>query len=295
VLALDDDTTVEMFQRDVADVLPEELDADWTVVAEAPRVVRAFESLDTDAQDAIRPTVREMTTGMAGFVERYADEGGLRIQTLSELEEYCWYVAGTVGELVTELLADDAAPDDAETMREHARSFALLLQLVNVAKDVQPDYYEENNVYLPCGVARRAGTGPGGRGRTGERWTCRNGGATRHRACTRLRRRCTPLAGSDADHARQYARRVVCAVPARRGDDAGTQRAARRRRGGRGREGLSGGGLRAVLERVHGDFDRAALATLRETIENRPSPEADATRCSRERSSRKPGPPSRVR
>jgi len=31
----------------------------------------------------------------------------------------------------------------------NARSFALLLQLVNIAKDVESDYHDENNVYLP--------------------------------------------------------------------------------------------------------------------------------------------------
>ena len=149
VLDPDSDTTIEDFQAAVADHVPDDPDADWRVVAEAPRIVAAFESLDPDAREAIRPTVREMATGMASFVERYADAGGLRIQSATELEEYCWYVAGTVGELVTELLAHDATPDAADAMRENARSFALLLQLVNVAKDVRPDYEEENNVYLP--------------------------------------------------------------------------------------------------------------------------------------------------
>jgi len=149
VLDSEDETTIEDFQAAAAEYVPEEPDADWRVVRHAPRVLAAFESLDADAREAIRPTVREMATGMASFVERYADAGGLRIQSATELEEYCWYVAGTVGELVTELLAHDATPDAADAMRENARSFALLLQLVNVAKDVRPDYEEENNVYLP--------------------------------------------------------------------------------------------------------------------------------------------------
>lgn len=149
--ALDPDceTTVAEFQAAVGDHVPSEPNADWRVVANTTRVVSAFESLDDAAKAAIRPTVREMATGMASFVQRYADAGGLRIQSPTELEEYCWYVAGTVGELVTELLARDAPSDAAAAMRENARSFALLLQLVNVAKDVRPDYEEENNVYLP--------------------------------------------------------------------------------------------------------------------------------------------------
>jgi farnesyl-diphosphate farnesyltransferase len=86
---------------------------------------------------------------MADFLRRYDDEGGLRLHTLEELEDYCWYVAGTVGELFTNLLdcygAAGPTPDP-----EDARSFALLLQLVNIAKDVRADYETENNVYLPA-------------------------------------------------------------------------------------------------------------------------------------------------
>ena len=98
----------------------------------------------------IRPAVTELTSGMSLFVGRYAETGGLRIQSIEELEEYCWYVAGTVGTLVTGLL-DDAAPTHVRSrLWDSARSFALLLQLVNVAKDVAVDYREENNVYVPA-------------------------------------------------------------------------------------------------------------------------------------------------
>jgi farnesyl-diphosphate farnesyltransferase len=86
---------------------------------------------------------------MAMFVDRYAEQGGLRLRTFEELEEYCWYAAGTVGTLVTGLLSRNADPSVRETLHNNARSFALLLQLVNVAKDVAVDYEEENNVYLP--------------------------------------------------------------------------------------------------------------------------------------------------
>ncbi|TKX52156.1 farnesyl-diphosphate farnesyltransferase, partial [Halorubrum sp. SS7] len=37
-----------------------------------------------------------------------------------------------------------------ERLRETAEEFGLLLQLVNVSKDVYDDYTEENNVYLPA-------------------------------------------------------------------------------------------------------------------------------------------------
>jgi len=154
----EDDTTIETFMDEVEPWIPAEPDDDWAVVAEAPRVVGTFRGLEDASRRAIRPPVRELIEGMAMFVDRYADHGGLRLRTVEELEEYCWYAAGTVGNLVTGLLSRNADPSVRETLHNNARSFALLLQLVNVAKDVAVDYEEENNVYLPAGWLAEAET-----------------------------------------------------------------------------------------------------------------------------------------
>jgi farnesyl-diphosphate farnesyltransferase len=158
----EESTTVEEFRSAVDPWLPapEERSEDWSVVAHAPRVVATFERFDPEPRERVRPPVRELVAGMAEFVERYAAAGGLRIETVEELEEYCWYAAGTVGTLVTNLVGRDVDPAVDDCLRENARSFALLLQLVNVAKDVADDYREENNVYLPTRWLREAGVDP---------------------------------------------------------------------------------------------------------------------------------------
>lgn len=169
------ESTIDEFSDAADQWLPPvaERSDDWQVVANADRVVGAFEELEPAPRRAIREPTRELVGGMATFVRRYADAGGLRIQSIEELEEYCWYAAGTVGELVTNLLERDATPEQQETLRENARSFALLLQLVNVAKDVRPDYREENNVYLPdewlaeAGVEQSAVADPDNAGAVG--------------------------------------------------------------------------------------------------------------------------------
>ena len=153
VLDPDDSFTAERFLETIEPWLPaegtDEWDRDWQLVAETPRVVRTFEALDPRSKEAVRAPIRELVDGMATFTDRYADEGGLRLQTVSELEEYCWYVAGTVGTLVTGLLEGELPDQHARKLASNARSFALLLQLVNVAKDVEDDYHSEGNVYLP--------------------------------------------------------------------------------------------------------------------------------------------------
>ena len=140
----------EAFVAAVDPWIPDDGGDDWAVVARTPRVLRAFRTFDEDARTAVGDPVRELVAGLRTFTDRYADEGGLRLQTVDELEEYCWYAAGTVGTLVTQLLTPGTAPGRTEQLRANARSFALLLQLVNVAKDVRRDYVEENNVYLPA-------------------------------------------------------------------------------------------------------------------------------------------------
>jgi farnesyl-diphosphate farnesyltransferase len=153
VLDPDADADADDFRASVDEWLPDpdERSEDWAVVASTPRIVRTFEALPADVREAVTPPARELVQGMAMFVERYADEGGLRIQSREELEEYCYYAAGTVGNLVTNLLArGDLSDGRRARLYDTAEEFGLLLQLVNVAKDVYDDYTEEDNVYLPA-------------------------------------------------------------------------------------------------------------------------------------------------
>jgi len=141
----------EAFVTHAAEWIPEDPGPDWTVVAETPRVFHAFHSQPEPVRRAVRGPVRELVSGMEIFVERYADEGGLRLGTSTELERYCHYAAGTVGELITNLVCRADVDDDTEeTLRANSESFGQLLQHVNIAKDVHDDFREENNVYLPA-------------------------------------------------------------------------------------------------------------------------------------------------
>ncbi len=142
------DVDVERFSAALADHHPPDPGDDWAALAETGRTLRVFRSFDDAVQSAMRGLVREMATGMARFLRRHAGSGGLRIRTVDELEEYCWYVAGTVGELFTELLPLVGAGSHQD-VEDDALAFALLLQLVNIAKDVRVDYETEGNVYLP--------------------------------------------------------------------------------------------------------------------------------------------------
>lgn len=152
-----DPTTVEAFTAEATEWRPAEAGDDWGVVANTPRVVRPFRASPADTRAVVRPAVRDLVAGMAMFVRRYEGVGGLRVRTTEELSEYCWYAAGTVGRLVTGLVARDEPRAVRERLYSTGWSFALLLQLVNVARDVAVDYETENNVYLPQELLDRHG------------------------------------------------------------------------------------------------------------------------------------------
>lgn len=149
---------VDTFETVLEPHLPAERTADWAVVADVGRVLRTFERLPSDVRTAVVPPTRELVDGMAMFVERHAEHDGIRIQSEAELEEYCYYVAGTVGHLTTNLIVRDITDETVvEQLRTTATGFGLVLQLVNVAKDVHADYTHENSVYLPADWLDEAG------------------------------------------------------------------------------------------------------------------------------------------
>ena len=153
VLDPDDDTDAEAFVAAVDPYLPDDdaMTDDWAVVRDSPRVIDTFRSLPDDVQRAVVPPARELVVGMAEFVERYDDDGGLRIRTRRELREYCYYAAGTVGNLITNLVTrHDVTAARRRRLYDTAEEFGLLLQLVNISKDVYDDYTAEDNVYLPA-------------------------------------------------------------------------------------------------------------------------------------------------
>ncbi|WP_440765694.1 phytoene/squalene synthase family protein [Natronorubrum sp. DTA7] len=263
------DQTVSAFMNEVEPWVPDERTDDWEVVAETPRILRTFESLDEEPREIMREPVRELVDGMAMFTSRYADEGGLRLQTLEELEEYCWYAAGTVGTLITGLVARGASPERAEEMRNNARSFALLLQLVNIAKDVESDYHEENNVYLPAewleeeNVDLEAVTDE-----------------SNQRGVTNVIKRVTGRAETYLDDAHRY----LEVVPETHGNRlsawaipyllaVGTMRELRERPEDVVREGdvkVSRAEVYALLQTFEGNVSRAALAELRKEMAEKP-------------------------
>jgi len=98
----------------------------------------------------MRTHVQRSAEGMSRFVDRTDATGALRLETMADLHEYCYVVAGIVGEMLTELfvLGDRHLDGVASELRARAVAFGEGLQLVNILKDAGADAVE-GRTYLP--------------------------------------------------------------------------------------------------------------------------------------------------
>jgi farnesyl-diphosphate farnesyltransferase len=92
---------------------------------------------------------------MAEFVARQTDAGGLVLRDVADLREYCYAVAGIVGELLTEMFLkrDPSLEPERDALMDLAPLFGEGLQLVNILKDADADA-REGRMYLPPGIDR---------------------------------------------------------------------------------------------------------------------------------------------
>jgi farnesyl-diphosphate farnesyltransferase len=132
---------------------------DLELCANAPTLFAAFVALPAAYRQPVEACVVEMATGMRSFALRRAaaPDGRLRLETVGELEEYCHYVAGTVGLMLCRLFALSSPALDLvrlERMRSLAGRFGLALQLTNIVKDVAEDS-RRGAFYVPRALAER--------------------------------------------------------------------------------------------------------------------------------------------
>jgi farnesyl-diphosphate farnesyltransferase len=206
----DDATQADHFPELVASVSGRRDHVD--LIRHADLVFVVYRSLDAATREHVKRWVTEMVTGMRKFVLLYPR--GIRIQTLEEYREYCYYVAGTVGYLLTDLWHEHApsiGPRQYSVLRERSRAFAEALQTVNILKDVATDAEQENSIYIPEQLLREHG---------GSHATILHGeraGNTRAAVASLIE-----LAWADLEHARDYllliprravAIRLFCVLP----------------------------------------------------------------------------------
>ena len=113
-------------------------------------VVGWLRQLRPPAAAQMKLHVARSARAMARVVERAQPDRRLELQTLQELRDYCYAVAGIVGEMLTELfiLQSPSLQRVASELRARAVEFGEALQLVNILKDELVDA-SEGRVYVP--------------------------------------------------------------------------------------------------------------------------------------------------
>ena len=152
--------------RDAAEAFPTEAaalqgdPAHLALVRHTDLVLVRFRTLPPRTRERVAHWVREMGVGMAKFVRTYPH--GIRIQTLAEYREYCYYVAGTVGFMLTELWHEHAPAigrAEYDRLLVKCQAFGEALQTVNILKDIAWDAQHENSIYIPALDLARHGSG----------------------------------------------------------------------------------------------------------------------------------------
>jgi phytoene/squalene synthetase len=154
--ATDRDQQYEDFERFLGSLPSREAVALWTerFPASVPQSERdlardAFllfddlHGLPVAVRRAIQKTVRRMSAGMQYYSQRQSETGVLRLSDATDVNRYCYFVAGVVGELLTHLFLEyrpDFRPDPS--LLKNAFHFGLFLQKVNLLKDQHKDEAE---------------------------------------------------------------------------------------------------------------------------------------------------------
>jgi 4,4'-diapophytoene synthase len=141
----------ERFAADLAPRLSDRTLADEReLIRNAAKIIRVTHGFSTAQRAALTRCVRIMCQGMPEFQRRKSLDG---LRNLEEMDTYCYYVAGVVGEMLTELfcLHCPELQQHRERLARLAISFGQGLQMTNILKDVWDDR-EAQTCWLPRSV-----------------------------------------------------------------------------------------------------------------------------------------------
>lgn len=114
------------------------LPAEHDLVRQLPLVIAVTHSFGEAQRHAIGRCIAVMGRGMHRFQLQAGPQG---LSDQKELDNYCYFVAGVVGEMLTELFCAHSPKiaANAECLQQHAVSFGQGLQMTNILKDQWDD------------------------------------------------------------------------------------------------------------------------------------------------------------
>ncbi|MEO5703030.1 MAG: phytoene/squalene synthase family protein [Gammaproteobacteria bacterium] len=120
-----------------------------------PQVIGITLNFNEAQRDALHACVRVMSEGMVEFQHMQTAYG---LTDLAQLDRYCYYVAGVVGEMLTKLFCDysPAIAKNRDELMVLAVSFGQGLQMTNILKDIWDDK-RRDVCWLPRDIFSKAG------------------------------------------------------------------------------------------------------------------------------------------
>ena len=146
----------QQFSRDLYPLLsPTATAGERDLVQNAPAVIRITHSFNQRQQAALHRCITIMADGMTRYQEANLANG---LKDQQDMDSYCYYVAGVVGEMLTELFCDysSAINRHYDEMMQLAVSFGQGLQMTNILKDIWDDQ-KRNMCWLPQSVLESYG------------------------------------------------------------------------------------------------------------------------------------------
>jgi len=115
------------------------------------RVYNVLNSFESEVKRLIGVWVIEMALGMKKYAQSMKKSKFKFLKSMKELDEYMYYVAGTVGQLLTSLFAHFSkkiTPPVKKRLESFAESFGKGLQMVNIIRDMTTDL-RRGQSYIP--------------------------------------------------------------------------------------------------------------------------------------------------
>ncbi len=125
------------------------------LIKNLPEVITVKQSLSEQQQQALFRCISVMCGGMPDFQQQTSIAG---LDSMQDLDDYCYVVAGVVGEMLTDLFCDYSPQiaEHRESMMPLSRAFGQGLQMTNILKDFWEDRLRKA-CWLPSDVFRRHG------------------------------------------------------------------------------------------------------------------------------------------
>jgi farnesyl-diphosphate farnesyltransferase len=151
------DQPSEKFAEDLAPLLSATTpNQEKHLVEKTPVVIRITHSFNERQRAALGRCIRIMADGMSKFQESNVKDG---LNTQQDMDKYCYYVAGVVGEMLTEFFCDYSENINIhyDRLMELGISFGQGLQMTNILKDIWDDQ-QRQMCWLPNEVFKKYGT-----------------------------------------------------------------------------------------------------------------------------------------